>query len=211
MAEPADIKPLYTAPVPIFLARTSAELPPDWLDSWCLRKSVEWKNTGKAPRGVIFRCERLDRLEEVLNGIDVKGGPIWAAEDLEKAWEYGRQAWESGGLQKLVLFLSRESLEPSYRVLDKDTPKDELERYKTKYPTQLTLEDGRTWLSRLNERQAGTEYEREYCWFPIGDPCRVLVAMMIVLSPSTDVKPIEVLLTNRLGPVLPRDMKGHKP
>jgi len=203
-AQMKNIEQLYETPIPIFLARTSDDLPPEWLESWCMRQTVEWKKTGRAPRGVLYRCVALDRLEDVLNdGIDVKGGPVYATEYLEKAWEYGDQERQSGGMQKLLLLLSQESLERSYRIFDKDTPKDEIEGHKKKYPTQLTLDDGSIWLSRLPPAKAGSDYEREYCWFPIDAPYGGLVALVIVLSPDTDPKSIEVSLATRFGRARP--------
>lgn len=154
---------------------------------------MEWfKAKGVA---VVSRGVSLDRLPFVLeNGIDVPpGAPLWVEIGIEKAWEHG-------GWPKLLLALSRESLQPSHLVLPISTPEHELEIYKTQFQTLLRHEDRQEiYLSRLkpSDRRVGSCDEQAYCRFPIGDPRNCLVAIIIVLPPNAPIESVMRLLASQ--------------
>jgi hypothetical protein len=124
----------------------------------------------------LYRGVSFDRLQTVLqNGIDVEPtNSVIHADGFTKACEYG--SWP-----KLILALDREPLNLTYVEIEASTPKSEVERLRTMYPTMLKSEDGsRFWCSRLREDdpRVSSPYEVAYArWIP-GDPFDALRAAL---------------------------------
>lgn len=180
--------------MPVYLARAAGHRPPEWLVDWYITKFVEWCRS-VAAKGVVCRGVSLERLAHVLgHGADVPPGtPLWVDVSLEKAWEYG-------GLRKLVMVLSNEFLQTSHDVLPLSTSEKELEPYKAEYKTIIRGQKD-IWLSRLpeNDRRSGSDYEVAYCRFPIGDPRRALVALIVIVPPDDEVDTVKAMLLSKTG------------
>jgi hypothetical protein len=183
------IETLSESPICVYLARAEGFRPPKWLEDWYFKKFAEWCRD-VAKKGVVCRGVSLERLSHVLaHGVDVPTGyPLWVDISLDKAWEYG-------GPRKVVLVLSNEFLEVSHRVLPIETPEAELETYKKKYKTILR-DEKEIWLSRLpeNDRRVGSPYEVGHCRFPIGDPRKALVALLVVIPPDDEADSVKAVL-----------------
>jgi hypothetical protein len=92
------------------------------------------------------------------------------------------------------MVLSNEFLQVSHHVLPLNTPEAELETYKKEYQTVLRGER-EIWLSRLPEsdRRVGSSYEVAHCRFPLDDPRRALIALIIVVPPDEEIDSIKAV------------------
>jgi hypothetical protein len=103
---------------------------------------------------VVSRGVKLSRLEFVLQN----GIDVEPGRPLWVAIGL-EKAWEYGGLPKLLLVLDQDRLQPPNLDFSLDTAGEKRGSYK-----------------RQNEQ--------EYCRLPAGDPCSLLVALIIVLTPD---------------------------
>jgi hypothetical protein len=136
---------------------------------------------------LIHRCRPLKQLEYILrNGCDADPTDnVISCAEIEKALEYGdSQAGQRdpdkvyGGV--LMSFDASRLSQSSARVKTAAlTPELQLE-LESIYPFSKEL-GGKTYFTRVapNEKQFGSEYERDFGWFIPGDPFDALVALTI--------------------------------
>jgi hypothetical protein len=127
-----------------------------------------------------YRGVGLDRLATVLTtGIDVEpSDSVIFADFIDKAWEYG-------GFPKVILALDPGRLERTFREIPADTPQDELDAVRERFPNVLTSADGETlWCSRMSieDPRIASPYEWAYAWWIPGDPFEALRAVLLFAS-----------------------------
>jgi hypothetical protein len=130
----------------------------------------------------LYRGVGLDRLPWILEtGCDVcpPDAVLFATDRPLKALEYG----------VVVLVFRRDCMDRSYRVFEPGTASLVVDEVRTRFPTEIKLEDGRIHLSRMPLGKfpgAGTSHELENGWFIPGDPLEAL-QMVFLVDESPDV------------------------
>jgi hypothetical protein len=165
-----DAVQLVSDPVPVWFVAAGVEAPRQ-------PPVGELETVDRALLACLFRAVSIDRLGTVLTtGVDVEpSDAVVYADSFEKAWEYG-------GWPKVVLALSLDKLDRTYRELPADTDAEELALVQQRFPTVLPAVDGTTlWCSRLAQDDPciAKSYEREYAWWIPGDPFEALRAVLL--------------------------------